>query len=258
MKKSKSNIIGIRACIEAIESGKEFDKLLFRKEIKSDLYQELFKIVNQKNIPFQFVPVEKLNRISSGNHQGVIGLISPITYQDIEMIIPMLFEQGKNPFILVLDQITDVRNFGAICRTAECVGVHAVVVPVKGSAQIGSDAIKTSAGALNHLPVCRVKNLTQTLNFLKESGLKVVAASEKAKNDYNSVNYEGPLVIIMGSEEKGISPVLLGISDELVKIPMVGNIASLNVSVATGVILYEAFNKRPVLEDQYQFGKQEK
>ena len=243
MKKS-NNIIGIRACIEAINSAKEFDRIFIRKGLKSDLFQELFKLINNRSIPFQFVPVEKLNRINSGNHQGVIGMISPISFQNIEMIIPMLYEHGKTPFILVLDQITDVRNFGAICRTAECAGIHAVIIPEKGAAQIGSDAIKTSAGALNHLPVCRVKNLNNTITFLKESGLKIISATEKAKNDYTTINFEGPVAIVMGSEEKGVSSSILELSDDLASIPIVGNIESLNVSVATGIILYEALKSK--------------
>ncbi len=244
MSKKVSHIIGVRACIEAINSGKEFDKILIKNSLKGDLFQKLFKMLKQRSIPFQYVPVEKLNRINSGNHQGIIGFISPIVYQNIEAIIPMLFEQGKSPFILILDRITDVRNFGAIARTAECAKVNALVIPGKGSAQIGNDAIKTSAGALNYIPVCRVKNINEAVIFLKNSGLRIISANEKASRSYASVNYEGPMAIIMGSEENGVSKDLLSKSDEIVKIPVLGNIGSLNVSVASGIILYEALKKR--------------
>lgn len=244
MKNKTNHIIGVRANIEAISSGKEIEKILFRKGVKSDLFQELFKIVKQRQIPFQYVPNEKLNRINSGNHQGVIGFVSPIVYQSIESIIPILFEQGKIPFILVLDRITDVRNFGAIARTAECAGVNAIIIPNKGSAQIGSDAVKTSAGALNHIMICRVDKLNTTLSYMKNSGLKIISATEKAGINYSEINYQHPMAIVVGSEEDGVSEEILKMSDEIVKIPILGNIESLNVSVACGIILYEAVKHR--------------
>lgn len=244
MKKKNKHIIGVRANIEAISSGMEIEKILFRNGIKSDLFQELFKIVKQRQIPFQYVPSEKLNRTNSGNHQGVIGFVSPIVYQNIELIIPMLFEQGKVPFILVLDRVTDVRNFGAIARTAECAGVNAILIPNKGSAQIGSDAMKTSAGALNHIMVCRADKLDKSLILLKNSGLKIISATEKANKNYTEINYRYPMAIVIGSEENGVSEEILKMSDEKVKIPILGNIESLNVSVACGIILYEAVKQR--------------
>jgi len=244
LKNKTDHIFGIRACIEAIKTGKQFDKLFIKTGLNGGLFQELFKLVKINQIPYQFVPVEKLNRINSGNHQGVIGIISPVTYQKIESIIPFLYEKGKVPFIIILDGITDVRNFGAIARTAECAGVDAIVIPVKGAAQITGDAIKTSAGALSHIPVCREMSLLNTVSFLKNSGLKIISASEKTNNSYTNINYEGPIAIIMGSEEKGVSSVLLEQSDAIAAIPINSEIKSLNVSVAAGILIYEALKHR--------------
>jgi len=246
MKKSKNQIIGIRACMEAIQAGKTIDKILIRKSLKSELFRELFKIIREKEIPFQYVPVEKLNKINSGNHQGVIGFISAIEYQKVENIVPFIFEKGENPFFVMLDRITDVRNMGAIARTAECAGVHALIIPSKASAQINSDAVKTSAGALNHIPVCRVNNLIDTIEFLKQSGIAIVAATEKAHMNYNSIDYNKPLAIVMGSEEDGISDNILSQTDEKVKIPIFGKVESLNVSVATGIMIYEVVKSRNI------------
>lgn len=237
-------LFGIRSIIEAINAGKEIEKVLIRKGLQGELYQELFSLINQRKIPFQFVPVEKINGITRKNHQGVIAFMSLIEYQSLESIIPMLFESGRTPFILILDQVTDVRNFGSIARTAECAGVDAIVIPDKGAAQINSDAMKTSAGALNRIAVCRSHSLTGTVKFLKESGLIVVAASEKAEQLPYNKELTGPVALIMGAEDKGISPSLLKIADEWLKIPVNGQIASLNVAVAAGVILYEIIRQR--------------
>ena len=237
-------IFGVRPVIEAIKSGKDIDKVLLKKGLGGDLYREVFDLIRDYDIPFQFVPLEKLNRVTRKNHQGVIAFISPVTFYDIENYLPQIFEKGENPFLLVLDEVTDVRNFGAIVRTAECAGVHAVIIPEKGSARISADAVKTSAGALHFVPVCRTKDLKKTLEFLKLSGLKLIAASEKSKDNYTQGDYSGPLTIIMGSEEHGIDQKLLALADEKVSIPICGNIQSLNVSVAAGLLVYEAIRQR--------------
>jgi len=237
-------IYGIRSAIEAIRAGKEIDKILIRQGAKSELANELFGLIRKGNIPFQFVPVQRLNRITQKNHQGVIGYLSFISYYTVEQILPGIYESGENPFILVLDQVSDVRNFGAIVRTAECAGVHAVVIPKKGSAQINPDAVKTSAGALHTMPVCRNEELSEAVKFMKDSGLHIVAATEKAKNIYLSARFDTPLAIILGSEEKGISEKLLELADERIKIPLKGKIESLNVSVTAGILFYEVIRQR--------------
>ncbi|NPA37323.1 MAG: 23S rRNA (guanosine(2251)-2'-O)-methyltransferase RlmB [Chlorobi bacterium] len=236
---SEKPVFGIRAVEEAVDAGKEIEKVLIKKGLQGELFRNFFKKIKELNIPFQFVPVEKLNRITQKNHQGVIAFISPVTYHNIEQIIPALYEEGKEPFILVLDRITDVRNFGAIARTAECAGVNAIVIPSKGGAAINSDAIKTSAGALHLVPVCRVDNLTDTVRFLKESGIKIVAATEKGADDYSDADYSGPKCLVMGAEDSGISDDILELADIYSKIPVKGQIKSLNVSVAAGILLYE-------------------
>lgn len=241
-------IFGIRAVIEAINSGKEVDKVLLQKGERGDLFKEAFDLIRQHNIPFQYVPVEKLNRITRKNHQGVIAFISPVTFYDIENLLPGLFEEGENPIILVLDQVTDVRNFGAIVRTAECAGVHAVLVPDKGAARINADAVKTSAGALHLVPVCRTRNLKESVLYLQQSGLKVIAATEKSSENYSKTDYTGPVAIVMGSEEFGIDRQILDLADDRVQIPILGKIQSLNVSVAAGLLVYEVVRQRADLK----------
>lgn len=240
-------VFGIRAVMEAIRSGKEIESLYIQRGIGGGLLTELKALLHEAGVVAQQVPVEKLNRITPKNHQGVIAVISPIIYQKIENIIPGIFERGEVPLILVLDGITDVRNMGAIARTAECAGVHALVIPAKGSAQINADAIKTSAGALYKIPVCRHDHFMQTIRFLQESGLQLVCCTEKAKDDIYAPDYTPPTAIIMGSEEDGIRNELIRIADHLAKIPMFGEIESLNVSVSTGIILYEAIRQRLVI-----------
>ncbi len=237
-------IFGARAVIEAIQAGKEIDKVLIKKDIQSDLSKELLAALKDTFIPMQRVPVERINRITKKNHQGVIAFISPITYQRTEDIVPFLFEQGKNPLLIMLDGLTDVRNFGAIARTCECAGVDAIIIPNKNSVSVNADAIKTSAGALHTLPVCREANLRNTIKFLKDSGFKIIAATEKGDYDYTKADYEGPTCIIMGAEDTGVSYDNLALCDEWVKIPMLGTIESLNVSVAAGVLIYEAIKQR--------------
>lgn len=244
MKKEQNIIYGTRAIIEAVKSGKEIDKVLVRKGLRNPIFMELQKLMNEREIPYQNVPVEKLNRITSQNHQGTIAYVSSLVYFNIEDIIPIIYEKGETPLITVLDSVTDVRNLGAIARTAECTGCHAILIPSKGSAQINADAIKASAGALNIVPVCRSMNLKESLEYLKESGLQIIAASEKADKFYTEIDYAQPTAIIMGSEERGVSGEYLKRSDHHIKIPILGEIESLNVSVATGIILYEAVRQR--------------
>jgi 23S rRNA (guanosine2251-2'-O)-methyltransferase len=243
-KEQTNFIFGIRPVIEAIKAGKEVDKLLIQNGLQGELVSELRSLIKQHNIVFQFVPPERMRKYTTKNHQGIIAFISEIEYHRVENLVPQLFEQGKNPLLLLLDRVTDVRNFGAICRTAECAGVDAVIIPARGSAQIGSDAIKTSAGALHKLPVCKEDNLKVTLLYLKESGIKIVGCTEKTTSLYTAINLKEPVCIVMGSEENGISPEYLKLCDEKAKLPLLGEIESLNVSVAAGVFLYEAIRQR--------------
>lgn len=240
----KDMIFGIRAVIEAIQAGKEIDKILMRRDMTSDLARELFNTLNGLEVPIQKVPIEKLNKITTKNHQGVIAFISAVTYQRIEDIIPTIYEEGRMPFIVVLDGVTDVRNFGAIARTCECAGVDAIVIPTKGGAAINADAVKTSAGALLSIPVCREACLTNVLKFLASSGIKIVAATEKANQNYTDISMTEPVAIIMGAEDEGVAPEHLRICDDMVKIPLLGSIDSLNVSVAAGILIYEAVRQR--------------
>lgn len=244
MNEQNEMIFGIRAVIEAIEAGKEIDKILVKRDIQSELSRELFAALKGTLIPVQRVPVERLNRITRKNHQGVIAYISSITYQRTEDLVPTLFEEGKNPVFIMLDGVTDVRNFGAIARTCECAGVDAIIIPTNNSAKVNADAIKTSAGALHTLPVCREKNLTQTIHYLKQCGFHVVAATEKGDYNYTRGEYTTPVCIIMGAEDKGVSYDHLALCDEWIKIPMQGKIESLNVSVAAGILIYEVFRQR--------------
>lgn len=240
----KDYIFGTRAVMEAIHAQKDIDKILVDKEVNNELVKELLALAKEERINVVRVPEAKLNRITRKNHQGVVAHMSAIQYASLDNVIDECFSKGVAPLILVLDRITDVRNFGAMARTADCAGVHAIVIPEKGSAQINSDAVKTSAGALNHLPVCRVKNLYYTVKDLKKMGLNVVSVTEKTDRLMYDADFSLPTALIMGSEEDGISQELMGISDEFVKIPLSGNIESLNVSVSAGVVVYEAIRQR--------------
>lgn len=244
LKTSEQFIIGTRPVIEAIKTGKEINKVLFRKKLQGEHTGELFRLVRDTGIPYQFVPVEKLNRIHKGNHQGVIAVLSAIEYKDLNEIIQRCYEEGRDPFVIILDQLTDVRNFGAIARTAECAGADVIVIPSKRSVNITSDAIKTSAGALARIAVSRSTDLPDTVRNLKASGLQIFAATEKAEELYFDAQLNGPLALVMGSEEKGISNNILKISDHFIKIPLKGSIDSLNVSVACGVITFEIVKQR--------------
>ena len=242
--KEKNMIFGIRAVIEAIDAGKEIDKIFLRREMGGDLARELFDKLKDAQVAIQRVPLEKLNRLTMKNHQGVVAYISSVEYQRIEDIIPTLYEQGKNPFVVILDGVTDVRNFGAIARTCECAGVDALIVPVRGAAAVNADAIKTSAGALHVIPVCREQSLHNCVSYLQKCGIQVIAASEKATHSYTEANYQNPLAIIMGAEDVGVAPDILRICNDMVSIPILGQIESLNVSVAAGILIYEAVKQR--------------
>lgn len=244
MNKKSDIIYGIRTVIEAVKSGQHMERVFIQKSLKGDLYKELMMELHQTSTPISKVPVERINKFTRKNHQGVVALISPVQYHTLEHIIPKLFEDGKNPLILVLDEITDIRNFGAIARTAECLGVDAMVIPSRGGAQINEDSVKTSAGAFNYLPVCREKNLLDATRYLKESGIGITACSEKTKKSLSKMDFTGPTAIIMGSEEHGISPELLELSDNIAKAPILGSIESLNVGIATGMALYEVQRQR--------------
>lgn len=243
-KDKQEMIYGIRPLIEAIDAGKQIEKVLVQKGLRNDLFSELLSALKEKEVPTQWVPKEKLNRVSRKNHQGVISFVSPITFYRIEDILPSVFESGNDPFFLILDRVTDVRNFGAILRTAEAAGVHAVIIPSRNTAQLNSGTIKSSAGAIFKIPICRSENLKVTINYLKGSGIKVAAATEKASESIYKSELLGPLAIIMGSEGEGVSGEYLKQSDIHFSIPMLGEIGSLNVSVATGVVLFEAVRQK--------------
>jgi 23S rRNA (guanosine2251-2'-O)-methyltransferase len=242
---SKSDyIFGIRAVIEAIESGKSIDKVLVRKDLSGELAHELLAKVKEYGVLMQRVPQERLNRITMKNHQGVIAMISPVTYHKLENLLPSLYEEGRTPFIVLLDGLTDTRNFGAIGRTCDCAGVDGIVIPERNSVSVTPDAVKTSAGGLFYVPVCRERDIISAVRFLKESGVKVVAASEKGARDYTELDMTVPVAIVMGSEDVGISQEVLRLCDEIATIPMLGNIGSLNVSVAAGVLIYDVVRQR--------------
>lgn len=237
-------IFGLRAIIEAMEAGKDIDKILVKKDINGDLAKELLGKAKEYGVLVRRVPQEKLNRITMKNHQGAIAILAAVSYQRLDNIIPLLYEEGKNPLIVVLDGVTDIRNFGAIARTACCAGVDSIVIPSHNSVSITADAIKTSAGALFHIPVCREKSTLDAVRTLKDNGYKIVAATEKGAKNYTEADFTVPVAIVMGAEETGISEDVLRISDELAAIPIVGQISSLNVSVAAGVMIYEAVRQR--------------
>ena len=244
MQKETDCIFGLHAVIEAIRAGKQIDRLLVKQGLQGSLYHELMTEVRAHNIVYQVVPVERIELVTRKNHQGVLAWLSVIEYQYIANLLPMIFEKGEDPLIIALDGVSDVRNFGAIVRTAEGLGAHAIIIPEKGSARITADAVKTSAGALHSFPVCREKSIVRSIEFLKESGLRVFCAAEKAGESVTNIELTGPSVLILGSEDKGISRELISLSDKQIKIPMTGTIGSLNVSVAAGILLYEIVRQR--------------
>ena len=239
-----NQVFGIRAIIEAIQSGTIIDKVFIQKDLNSDLMKELLRVIKQKNINFSYVPAEKLNKLSSKNHQGAVATISPISFIQIEELIETVLNKNDKPLFLILDQLSDARNFGAIIRTAECTGVDGIIIQKQGSAPVNGDTIKTSAGAVFNIPICKVDHIKDAIFHLQASGIKTIAATEKTENNIYDINFNTPVAIIMGSEDRGINPSVLKIVDEKAKLPMFGNIGSLNVSVACGAFLYEAIRQR--------------
>ncbi len=244
-----SMIYGTRAIIEALKSDQEFERVFIQHGLNNPLMRELKDELKRAGVHFQLVPGDKLNRLTRQNHQGAIAFLSSLEYHKTTDVVPDIFASGKTPLFIILDRVTDTRNLGAIARTAECIGAHAMIIPSRGSAMINSDAVKTSAGALHHLPVCREDNLKTTIDYLKECGVRVVACSEKTEKLAAAADLTGPLAVIMGSEENGVSHEYLRRCDDVVKLPMEGAISSYNVSVAAGMILYEVSRQR------YQLGK---
>lgn len=242
MKQNKL-IYGTHSLLEALDAGKDIDKIFIRRGLKTDETQRIIALARERIIPVQQVPVEKLDRLTQKNHQGIVAFLAEIEYTQLEQLIPMIYEEGRMPFFVVLDGITDVRNFGAIARTAECAGVDAIIIPDRGSVSVTGDAIKTSAGALHRLPVCRVDSISRSIRLLQENGIKVVTASEKASKVYTDEALVPPLAIVMGSEEFGPSDDTIRLSDTLTRIPQVGAIGSLNVSVAAGIMIYEVLRQ---------------
>lgn len=244
MEQKEDYVFGIHPVMEALNAGKTIEKVLIQKGLRGDGAWQLQQLLRQAAIPWQVVPVEKLNRITRANHQGVIALVTAVEFTTVEAVLPGVFERGETPFIILLDRITDVRNFGAIARTAECAGVHAVVIPEKNAARIGSDAVKTSAGALLRIPVCRASDLNETIRYLKNSGLHITACTEKTTSLLGTTPMNIPLAIVMGAEDTGIGHDIIRLCDSSVRIPMTGEIQSLNVSVAAGIVTWEVLRQR--------------
>jgi len=244
MQEQEYQIYGIRAVMEALEAGKTLDKVFVQKGLQGNLFRELLSLLQQSQVPVQYVPVEKLNRLTKKNHQGVVATLSPVDYHNFEDLVISVTESGATPLFLVLDHLSDVRNFGAIIRTAECTGVSGIILPKQGSASIGEDMVKTSAGAIFNIPLCKVDNLIDTIYYLQGSGIKVIGATEKASSLLYQLNLTEPLAIVMGAEDTGISKGVLKVLDERAKLPIQGEISSLNVSVACGAFLYEVVRQR--------------
>jgi len=240
----KEIIFGTRPVEEALHAGKEIEKILVQKNATNDALKSILLLARKYNVPVSKVPIEKLNRVTRKNHQGIICFLSAINYASLDNIVDEKYQSGQSPFLLMLDRITDMRNFGAIARTAECAGVDAIIVPAKGGAIINSDAMKTSAGALNFIPVCRSANLKETINYLKNSGIQVVACTEKSDLPLYKQDFKDPVCLLMGSEEDGVSPAYLKLADSSVMIHLSGKIASLNVSVAAAIAMYEVVRQR--------------
>lgn len=242
---SKENTIyGLRAVIEAIKSEETIDKIFIQKGLQGELFHELESLLREANINTSHVPIEKLNRMTSNNHQGVVAKISPIDFYEIEDLVTKALEIHQNPVFILLDQISDVRNFGAIIRTAECTSVAGIIIQKKGGAPVNGDTVKTSAGAIFNIPICKVDHIKDAIFFLQGSGIKVIAATEKSDKFIYDLSLQEGCAILMGSEGKGITPSILKIVDEKAKLPILGNIDSLNVSVACGAILYEVVRQR--------------
>ena len=241
---NQTQIFGIRAIIEAVNAGETIDKVFLQKGERGELFSELESLLNKKSINKSYVPVEKLNRLTKGNHQGAVAQISPIAFHDIENLVLHVIESGKTPLFLLLDQLSDVRNFGAIIRTAECTGVDGIIIQKKGGAPVNGDTIKTSAGAVFKIPICKVDHIKDAVFYMQASGIKVIAATEKTNDLLYDISFTEPCAIIMGSEGRGINPSTLKVVDAKAKLPLLGNIESLNVSVACGAFLYEVVRQR--------------
>jgi len=239
-------LFGIRSLIEAIEAGREIDKIYLQKNLQGALFKELWHYIKEYKLPYAIVPASRIQQHAQRhqNHQGVVAFVSAVPTVSLEEVVQQTFEKGEDPLIVLLDRVSDVRNFGAIARTAEAAGAHALVITTKNSAAVNEDALKTSAGALQHLALCKSSNLNETITWLKMSGLKVYGASEKAGQLHYHQIYEGPVALILGSEDKGIAPERLKLCDALIKLPMLGKVGSLNVSVAAGALLYEIVRQR--------------
>ncbi|HTH56921.1 MAG TPA: 23S rRNA (guanosine(2251)-2'-O)-methyltransferase RlmB [Cyclobacteriaceae bacterium] len=242
--KNSDTIFGTRAVMEAIKAGREIEKIFIQSGLNNDLIKELINTAQVRKVPYTFVPQQKLSALGDKNHQGVVCQLAVVQYASLENIIDKCYSDGREPFFLILDRVTDVRNFGAIARTVECGGLDGIIIGDKGNAPISADAMKTSAGALNHLPVCRIKDMRETFRFLKDNGIQIVACTEKAEKSIYEIQMNSPLALVLGSEEDGISPQMLKDADHLAKIPMRGQIASLNVSVAAGIAIYEALRQK--------------
>lgn len=242
--KKETHFYGIRAIIEAVQAGNTLDKVFIQKNAQGALMSSLLKLLKQNNIPFSYVPVEKLNKMHQGNHQGAIATISPIAFIEIEALVENAYAQSQTPLFLILDQLSDARNFGAILRTATCTGVHGVIIQKHGAAPVNADTIKTSAGAVFQLPICKVDHIKDAIFYLQSSGVKTIAATEKASHTFYDLDLNVPMALIMGSEDRGINPSVLKMVDESAKLPMQGSIASLNVSVACGAMLFEVVRQR--------------
>ncbi|WP_339661230.1 23S rRNA (guanosine(2251)-2'-O)-methyltransferase RlmB [uncultured Polaribacter sp.] len=246
--KKTTVIFGIRAIIEAIESNATINKIYLQKGLRGNLFYELDKIIKEKSITTSIVPVEKLDRLSkNNNHQGAVAQISPIDFYDLERLIEDTVASNKIPLFLVLDQLSDVRNFGAIIRTAECTGVNGIIIQKNGSAPVNAETVKTSAGAAFKIPICKVDHIKDALFLLQASDIKTVAATEKTEVLVYDINFNQPIAIVMGSEDKGVNPSVLKMVDFKAKLPLLGEIASLNVSVACGAFLYETLRQRVVV-----------
>jgi 23S rRNA (guanosine2251-2'-O)-methyltransferase len=246
----KSDMVyGTRAVMEAARSGRQLERVFLQTGVTNDLMKELVHTLKERKVPYSWVPAEKLNRLTTKNHQGAVALISAVQYADLQAVIDHAYANGRAPFLLLLDRITDVRNFGAVARTCECLGLDAIVLEEKGNAPVTADAVKTSAGALNHLPVCKVSSLKQTMRNLRDNGILVVACTERATESLFQADLSGPLALVLGSEEDGIADALLKEADRLLNIPIQGKVASLNVSVAAGIAMYEGVRQRAAAQN---------
>ncbi len=239
-------IFGIHSVQEALEAGQEIDKIYIRRALVSDEIRTIKQQARSLRVPVFEVPVERLNRFTRGAHQGCVAILAQVAYTELDMLVPKLFEEGEDPLIVLLDGVTDTRNFGAIARSGECAGAHAVVIAERGSVSVSADAVNASAGALMRIPVCRVPSISGAVGYLSECGLKVVVASEKSQHAYYESNLAGPLALVMGSEHDGVSPSVARLAHEAVAIPQYGEIGSLNVSVAAGILLFDSLRQRRV------------